>query len=127
MPLHEPVYQNQLARVPKVPPVSLNPTGFPEQIVAEGLAVIEVAGVELEFIVNVTLVHNVVLHVPIALIQYVVVVVGVTTFEVPDPPDVPPHEPRYHNQLAPVPRLPPYKLRVDEPPGIGIHKVSGEA
>jgi len=37
------------------------------------------------------------------------VVVGLTVIPVPVPADVPPHEPEYHLQLPPVPKLPPVK------------------
>jgi hypothetical protein len=34
----------------------------------------------------------------------------------PDPTYVPPHEPEYHSQEAPVPKLPPLTLKVEVPP-----------
>ena len=40
------------------------------------------------------------------------VVLGVTLRLVPVPAEVPPHEPLYHFQLPPVPRLPPDMLSV---------------
>ena len=40
------------------------------------------------------------------------VVLGVTLRLVPVPAEVPPHEPLYHFQLPPVPRLPPDSLSV---------------
>ena len=40
------------------------------------------------------------------------VTVGETAIETPAPLDIPPHELEYHFQEAPIPRLPPVKLRV---------------
>ena len=42
--------------------------------------------------------------------------VGETVMLVPLPADVPPHEPLYHWNEAPVPRLPPDNVSVDELP-----------
>lgn len=54
-----------------------------------------------------------VLHVPSALSQYVVVVVGDTTGEAPDIAYVPPQETVYHFHIAPsVLRLPPVMFKV---------------
>jgi hypothetical protein len=78
--------------------------------------------------VKVILTHAVELHVPIALEKYVVVAAGLTINVEPEPINVPPgHEPVYQYQKAPVPKLPPLKLSVDEPPGTGMHNVSGLA
>lgn len=43
-------------------------------------------------------------------------VVGDTLMLAPVPTSVPPHEPLYHLMLAPVPRLPPLTLSVEELP-----------
>jgi len=45
-----------------------------------------------------------------------VVDVGETVTDVPVPALVPPHEPEYHCQLAPVPKEPPVSVSVVEPP-----------
>ena len=42
--------------------------------------------------------------------------VGETVIEFPVPADVPPHEPVNHSAVAPVPAVPPLKVRVVEPP-----------
>ena len=42
--------------------------------------------------------------------------VGDTVIEFPDPTEVPPQEPVYHSAVAPVPALPPDKVKVVEAP-----------
>lgn len=49
-----------------------------------------------------------------------VVEVGLTEMEVPVPTKVPPHEPVYHFQEAPVPKEPPTLFKVTEPPQEGL-------
>ena len=66
VPPHEPVYQFQIAPVPKLPPFNPNVVLFPGQIGVTPKAA--VAGEELEFKVTVVFTHEVELHAPIALI-----------------------------------------------------------
>ena len=66
----------------------------------------------------------VVLHVPSARTKYVVVAEGVTLMLLPLPTAVPPQELLYHFQLALLPRLPPFTLRVTLEP---LHTESTEA
>lgn len=56
--------------------------------------------------------QDVILQVPSALTQYVVVLDGATTIDEPVPNKVPPHDEVNHFQIAPVPRLPPLTVRV---------------
>ena len=58
----------------------------------------------------------VVLHIPSALTQYIVVLAGLTVDEVPELINVPPQETVYQYQLAAVPRLPPVILKLEEEP-----------
>ena len=58
----------------------------------------------------------VVLHVPSALTKYVVEVVGEMVMVDPLPSRFPPHEPEYHTQFAPLPRLPEPTDNIDEFP-----------
>ena len=63
-----------------------------------------------------TLWHNVVLQKPSALIQYIVVMVGLAMYVVPDIKNVPPHDDPYQFQFALDPREPPEKVNVDVDP-----------
>lgn len=63
------------------------------------------------------------MQVPSALNQYTVVNEGVNDGEAPEPANVPPHEPVYHFQIAPVPVVPPVKDTVLELP---VHKPDGD-
>ena len=67
----------------------------PTQIAAgDAVTLVGVAGSALTLTVK--LAHEVVLHVPSARTKYVVVTVGDTVTEVPDPTEVPPQLPEYH-------------------------------
>ena len=66
VPLHEPSYQFHVAPVPSEPPVMLS-VAVPDAHTVDGVAVADVAAVELVFTVTVTLVQVVVLQVPSAL------------------------------------------------------------
>jgi hypothetical protein len=66
-----------------------------------------VAALEVSCTVTVTLLQMVVLQVPSALTKYVIVFAGATEILAPVPIEVPEHEPLYHFQLAPAPKLPP--------------------
>ena len=69
-----------------------------------------------ESINKVMLEHVVVLQVPSALKKYVVVVTGEKVLLLPENRYIPPQEPEYQFQFAPVPRLPPVNERVDDDP-----------
>ena len=49
-----------------------------------------------------------------------VVEVGLTDIDAPVPTKVPPQEPVYHFQAAPLPKEPPTLLKVTEPPQDGL-------
>lgn len=68
VPLQEELYQFQIAPVPDVPPVSVNVTVLPVQIVPEDGVIAEGFVLKL-FISMFTLKHEVVLHSPSALAQ----------------------------------------------------------
>ena len=105
VPPHELLYHFQLAPVPSVPPLTLKVVVLPKQMVV--VPVIAVAGNEVSPTVTVTLRQMVVLQVPSARTKYVVFVEGETVMLFPVPSAVPPHDPLYHFQLAPTPKLPP--------------------
>ena len=64
------------------------------------------------FTVTVTDAQVVVLQVPLYLTKYVVVPVGDTVIEFPVPTNVPPQKSLNHCAVAPVPALPPFKVKV---------------
>lgn len=66
VPPHDPLYQTQSAPVPSIPPDMKSVVGLPEHT-DKGVAVADVAAVELVFTVTVTLAHVVLLHAPSAL------------------------------------------------------------
>ena len=66
VPLHDPLYQFQLAPVPSDPPATLSVVLPPVQMVGDA-AEADVAAVEAVFTVTVTLWQTVLLHVPSAL------------------------------------------------------------
>jgi hypothetical protein len=79
---------------------------LPKHIVV--VPVIPVAGSEVSVTEIFTLRQMVVLQVPSARTKYVVFVEGETVMLFPVPSAVPPHDPLYHFQLAPAPKLPPF-------------------
>ena len=79
---HEPVYQSQLAAVPKNPPVTPRVVALPKQIGVVPIA--DVAGWDKVFTITVVVTHVVVLHVPSALTKYSVVTVGLITGDSPE-------------------------------------------
>lgn len=111
---HEPLYQFQVAPLPKVPPAVVNVTEEPWQIV-DGFIVSDVGFVELTSRVTVVLTHVVILHKLSALTQYMLVLAGETIIEVPDPKYEPPQDAVYQSQLAPVPNAPPVIDKVELP------------
>ena len=111
VPLQELEYHFQLAPVPKEPPLVFNVVLFPKQIVV--FPVIEVMGIELSLTVIVKFLQIVLLHIPSDLTKYVVVELGFSVIDVPDPTKVPAQLPLYHFQLAPEPRSPPFILNVE--------------
>jgi hypothetical protein len=115
VPPQETVYQFQLAPVPILPPIIFNVEELPLQII-EGLEYPEVGDDELVCTEIVTLIHEVVLHEPCALIQYVVVIAGLKAGEDPDFKNVPAQDPENQFQLASVPNVPPVILSVEELP-----------
>ena len=68
------------------------------------------------FTVTVIDAQVVVLQVPVYLTKYVVSPGGVTVIALPVPTAVPPQEPLNHCAVAPVPTVPPLKVRVVELP-----------
>ena len=72
------MYQFQTAPVPKLPPEMLNVVLEPLHT-ADGEAVIEEGSVDNKFTLIILETHAIVLHVPSALTQYVIVTVGVKT------------------------------------------------
>jgi hypothetical protein len=88
------------------------------------VAVVAILIVGCTFTVTVTLAQAVVLQGPSALTKYVVVLLTVTTSEVPVPTKVPPQLPLYHLQLDPDPSEPPATLSVTLP---GPHKLVADA
>jgi hypothetical protein len=111
---HEPENHSATAPVPALPPLKVRVVEPPLQIVV--VPVILVGAVLKVFTVTVAFAHVVVLHVPLYLTKYVVLVVGDTVIELPVPITVLPHEPENQSATAPVPALPPLKVRVVDPP-----------
>lgn len=101
--------------VPGVKLVKAIEGAVPEHIVWEaGVAIANGTG----FTVTATDTQVVVLHAPCARTKYVVLAVGDTESVAPEPTRVPPQDPVYHFQLAPVPRDPPATLSVVAPPQV---------
>lgn len=115
VPPHEPEYHLQFALCPNVPPFADRVTLTPRHIESDE-AETEVAGTEVSLTTMVLTAHKVVLVMPSALTQYVVVVVGFTVRLLPDDIRVPPHELVYHLQVALKPRLPPEGVNVVDLP-----------
>jgi hypothetical protein len=115
VPPHETVYHDHLAEEPNIPPEIFNVTEFPGQS-DEGVAITPDGARDVTFTLTVTLKHIVVLHVPSALNQYVVVVEGLLKIEIPDPEIVTPQDELYQIQLAFVPNKPPVPDKVTEVP-----------
>jgi hypothetical protein len=82
------------APVPAEPPLNVKVVLNPLQIVV--VLVIDVGAALNVFTVTVVEAHVVVLHVPLYLTKYVVLVVGETTIELPVPMTVLPHDPENH-------------------------------
>ena len=104
-PPQEPEYHIQFASSPRLPPVIPSVVLAPEH--TGDVPVADIASEDKELTVIIVLTHEVVLHVPSALTQYVVVNSGETESEAPEISKVPPQNPEYHIHLAPEPRTPP--------------------
>ena len=113
---HEPEYQYQVAPEPNNPPLTVSSELFPGQT-DDGYADIDVGSVEIVFTVIVVEIQLVLLQSPSALTLYVVVITGETVIEEPFPREVPPHEPEYQNQSAPVPISPSLTVKTELSPG----------
>jgi uncharacterized membrane protein len=123
VPPQELLYHFQSALLPRLPPFTLRVTLEPLQT-ESAEAVMEVGAVEKVLTLMDLLVQAVVSQVPSARTKYVVVAEGVTLMLFPLPTAVPPQELLYHFQLALLPRLPPFMLRVTLEP---LHVESAEA
>lgn len=115
VPPQLPEYQIQLEFVPSDPPFTARVEEEPGVII-DGVAVAEFPATERLFTATGNEIQEDVLQSPSALTQYVEVIFGIITGEVPEPAYVPPHEPVYQTHDAPVPRLPPVTLSVAEFP-----------
>ena len=115
VPPHEPWNHFHTAPVPSVPPVTPRLVVKPEQII-EGAAVAEVAAVDIVFTITTTLTQLVVLQAPEAFTKYILVAAGIWKIVAPAPENPPLHAPEYQFHVAPVPRLPPVMLKVEEVP-----------
>jgi hypothetical protein len=115
VPPQLPLYHCHAAPVPKEPPFTESVVELPLQI-GDALTLTEPGAVESVFTVTVTDAHEVVLHVPMALTKYVVLLPGETVTEFPVPTNVPPQLPLYQFHAAPVPKLPPLTVSVVELP-----------
>ena len=104
----EPEFTLYVTTAPAVP-VRLKTASSPAQ---SGLLSPEIFAVGSGLTVIVPDAQFVVLHVLSARTKYVVVVVGFTVIELPDPTKVPPHEPEYQFHDAPVPSDPPETVNV---------------
>ncbi len=111
VPPQELEYHFQLALVPKEPPFTFNVEVFPKHIVV--FPFMEVAGTELSLTMIVKFLQIVLLQMPSALTKYVVVVLGFSVIDDPDPSKVPTQLLLYHFQLAPEPSWPPLRLNVE--------------
>ena len=94
IPPQETEYHFQYAPSPKMPPDKLIVVDEPVQI-NDGEEEAELAADEFVHTKTVVLMQSVVLQVPSALIKYNVLIVGVTTSDVPFPEKVPPQLPEY--------------------------------
>lgn len=108
------LYHFQVAPVPRVPPTRVNVLLCPRQMVV--LPLINKPGIEVSCTVTFTLRQTVLLQELSARTKYEVLVVGLMVMLLPVPIAVPAHEPLYHFQLAPKPRVPPFTLKVVEDP-----------
>lgn len=122
VPPHEALYHIHLAPVPALPPEKLRVFEIPGQ--AGDVPDIDDAAIDKVLTVMVAETHVVVFDVPSALTKYVVVTFGEKDGDVPEPAVVPPHEPVYQYQFAPVPKLPPVNVNVEDVPG---HIAEGDA
>jgi hypothetical protein len=119
VPPHEPMYQFQFAPVPRLPPDLDKVDGNPWQ--TGEFAEADKAGDDKVLTVITTLKQSVVLQIPEARIKYVVVTVWEMTWFEPENRYEPLQVPAYHNQFAPVPKIPPICESVDwEPEHITI-------
>ena len=114
VPPQELEYHCAVAPVPAEPPFNVNVVLLPEQIV--DVPLILLGAIESELTVTVIEAQIVVLHVPLYLAKYVVVVVGETVILLPVPTAVPPQESVNHCAVEPDPAVPPDIVNVVELP-----------
>jgi len=110
-------YNCHVAPVPKEPPLTVIVADVPEQT-DDGKTVSDVGAVEMVLIFTVSLTQEVVLQVPEACTKYVVVAEGVTV-NIPVTlleMRLPPQLLSYNCHEAPVPKEPPFTVRVEGDP-----------
>jgi hypothetical protein len=106
-----PLYQTQLALLPRLPPFTVSVTVLVPQVESAVVEILVAAVLKVFTLIDL-FEQAVLLQVPSARTKYAVVAEGLTVMELPEPTELPPQVPVYHLHDALLPRLPPTTSRV---------------